>query len=282
MDSIKKKTKEVLEETPLLSLYMDFRQFLYFRYTVDGCVVSPPKAGRTWLRVMMAHALHYLYDTPILLDVHEIAQEDARVPYIYFTHDASNLHKNVQKSKTVHSTKFWKYDKTPIVFLHRDPRDMVVSYYHELVDRAQVPFEGDMSDFVRDERFGIRQTIAFMNNWHDYLEDREQAMYTSYEKMHEDTQRELIRIMDFFDIDIDEEGIAYAVQQARFEKMRKMEEEDALRDGRLRAAGGEGRDHHKVRKGKVGSFREELSEEDIAYVNRALEELHDDFGYAAD
>ena len=62
----------------------------YRRMRTDVYLVSFPKCGRTWLRVMIGRVLQLQYDLPPdadLVELHRLAELDARVPCIVATHD---------------------------------------------------------------------------------------------------------------------------------------------------------------------------------------------------
>src|SRR5512134_3911917 len=62
----------------------------YRRMRTDVYLVSFPKCGRTWLRVMLGRVFQLQYDLPPdadLVELHRLAELDARVPCIVATHD---------------------------------------------------------------------------------------------------------------------------------------------------------------------------------------------------
>lgn len=130
----------------------------YLNYRIhrnaDVFIVSFPKSGRTWLRVMVGKVLSEKFSRPFTVELEKLADEN--VPYIRMIHDGSNaVAQPLETDKR-------KYKNKGVVFLARDPRDTVVSYYFHLAKRDR-RFSGDIADFIRDERFGIERIIDFMN-----------------------------------------------------------------------------------------------------------------------
>ena len=81
---------------------------------------------------------------------------------------------------------------------------------------------------------------------------------------------------------IDRTAVDAAIEYGRFENMQRLERTNALNTPKLRPLGTREINSRKVRKGKVGSYREELSREDIAYVDDVVfRELAPQLGYAA-
>lgn len=246
--------------------------FKWHFYHADVCIVSPPKAGRTWLRLLLAHIFHYTHKTPVMLDVHKITSGRNDLPNMFFTHDTSAFHKSTRKE----DIDFKKYDNKKIVLLVRDPRDLIVSYYHQVADREK-KYTGTISDFIRDERLGIRRLIEFLNAWCSYVTNRNNVRVVMYERMQSDAQGEIRHLLDFVGLDnVPNNIIERAVKATQFNQMKRLESKNTLGDTRLSVRGGTGEAYQKVRRGKIGGYRDELSEEDCKFVDHTLTKLRCD------
>ena len=104
-----------------------------------------------------------------------MAKEKKKIPRISIIHGISSqlsVHFDFKKlqfrgtynesSKTVIS-KSLKSKK--IIFLVRDPRDIVVSLFHGSRTRDLVYDGSDISVFIRDKNCGFPKIIKFMNIW---------------------------------------------------------------------------------------------------------------------
>src|SRR6478736_3253650 len=98
-------------------------------------LVSFPKSGRTWLRVMLDD-----------LGINNTYSHDG-AGY----EDNSSIH-DLNPDKT-------KYAVGPVLLIVHDPRDIVVSGYFHLVHRLRLKEAHSMSHFVRDERHGIKKVV---------------------------------------------------------------------------------------------------------------------------
>ncbi len=76
-------------------------------------VLSFPKSGRTWLRAILGKYLELTHGIVFTTEFDNVARD--KLPKIKFTH---NLHR-------------MSYFSGKIIFLTRDPRDVVVSYYYQ-------------------------------------------------------------------------------------------------------------------------------------------------------
>ena len=231
-----------------------------FSLTISDChVVSFEKAGRTWLRVMLAKLISMKCRRRMRLDTQYMSL-GKKFPNILFSHAGANVKDNrINFSKVLRKKK--------IIFLVRDPRDLIVSLYHEYTKR-QLSYSGTISDFIRS---GVMHKVrGFMRYWtmemrkrpHDFLLIR-------YEDMKNDTEKEMRKIMKFLRVKISSEMIERAVAYGSIENMKKLEEKNTFKDDRMKAKSKD-KNSVKVRKGKVGSYKEELSKKDIQYINKVM------------
>lgn len=238
----------------------------------DAFIVSFPKAGRTWLRAMIGKILCEGYGKEFTTELESLA--DSNVPYIRITHDGAHIPAEpLEQDKS-------KYRNKKVLFLVRDPRDTVVSYYFQCTKR-NIKFTGDISTFIRDDGLGINRIINFMNIWARNQHVPREFLMVRYEDMHANPCAELRKVIDFLGINgIEDLDIRQAVDFGRFDNMLNLEKEGNLQGPRLRAGSEGDLDAYKVRKGKVGGYVEYLSIEDAKYVDdRVRENLDPIFGY---
>jgi hypothetical protein len=217
--------------------------------TMDA-VISFPKSGRTWLRVMLDQ-----YGVP--LD---------------WTHAGAG-HGNGRPISKLDTSTARKYRR--ILFLHRDPRDTAVSGYFQKLYRRD-GYSGTMSEFLRDPRHGIEKIIRYNQMWLELAASRPQTMVERYENLRANPEVALAGIIAFFGADVDSERIHTVVQDNTFDRMQEKEKagEYASVYGRiLSPADPDQPDSFKVRKGVVGGYVNELSDEDVAYCDAVVAEL---------
>ena len=229
----------------------------------DAYIVSFRKSGRTWLRIMIAKAISLQYDIPkIQLDTQYMSLFTS-APNIVFSHGGSNKPNN-----GINFRRWLKGKK--LILLVRDPRDDIVSLYHDYTVRHP-KISMSISGFVRHEQLGINYTLNYMNEWATELEKRKNpALLIRYEDLKQDAQRELIRALDFLQIPHTTEIIKKAVEFGSFENMRKMELSNQFKDSRLQTSNKSDANAFKTRKGRAGSYKEELCPEDILFVNKEM------------
>jgi len=264
--------------------------FNYFSIlTSDVCVVSFQKSGRTWLRLMLAKILALEYHLrPIKIETQMMTLFIPFIPNVYFSHVGCTAPAGKEKCfKKVISNRKVTLDfrkllrKKRLVFLTRDPRDIVVSLFHDHTKRNMWYEGNDISEFIRDPKWGISKIINFMNLWGEEIEKRfDFVLILRYEDLQKNTIKEFKKFLDFLMIDPSDNDIRKAVKYACFDNVRKMELEGTFKDERMRPKDIKDHNSYRARKGKVGSHKEELCDEDICYLDKKIkEELNPLFGY---
>ncbi len=87
-------------------------------------------------------------------------------------------------------------------------------------------------------------------------------------------------MLEFWGLDIEEKVIKRAVEYASFENMRRMEQEGKYNIITMGTRNPEDPNSYKVRKGKAGTYKEQLSPEIIQFIEKELQKsLTPEYGY---
>ncbi len=251
----------------------------------DVVFVSFGKSGRTWLRVMLSHVFRVLYDLPenALIGFDNFHHMNRNVPKMFFTHD------NYIKDFTGEAeTKRPFYDK-PVVLLARDPRDVAVSQFFQWKFRIKPgkvainnypPRGSDISlfDFVMgDNGGGMQANVDYLNLWAAEAANVQRFHLLRYEDLRANTHEELRKLLNFMQIDASEETVAAAVEYSAYDNMKKMESREQFRlaGGRMMPGDKDNPDSYKVRRAKVGGYRDYFSDEEVAAIDQRLAETLD-------
>jgi hypothetical protein len=208
--------------------------------------VSYPKSGRSWIRYMFTR----LGVTDFVRFHHDRFE---------FSDDKKPLHDfDIERRLKEYAS------VGRLVYFERDPRDIMVSLFHQVTGRFRDEFkyEEGISAFLRDDYFGAANLRAFRSMWNE-LSHSLGALRLSYEECHLDTLSVLRRLVDHYGLEVASDRLAEVVAESTFDRMRDVEETDAFDEPWLRRRHGAA----KMRRGKAGGFRDSLSAEDIAYLN---------------
>jgi hypothetical protein len=262
----------------------------YWKFSrCDYVFASYGKSGRTWVRVMISRYFKLAHDLPdrIIMGFDNFHKINRNVPKIFFTHDnyvrAYLGNPDTRKDFFGHKT----------VLLVRKPQDVAVSQFFQWKFRMRPykkllnkypPDGADISvyDFVMDQNQGLPRIINFLNGWASELEQFENLLVVRYEDLRSDAETELTKLMAFLGEDVDPQKIKDTVEFASVENMRKMEAQNYFwRSGsRVQARDTSDPNTYKVRKAKVGGYRDYFDDEQIAAIDAMVNErLTPAFGY---
>jgi len=257
----------------------------------DAVVVSFGKSGRTWLRVMISRLYQQVYDLPpdIVIGFDNFHNLDSRIPRLFFSHDnyLGDYTGNTESKAHFHDKK--------VLLLVRDPRDVAVSQFFQWRHRMRPgnkllngypPHGAEVSpfEFVCHEGGGLPKIIRFMNLWAREKHALRDFALVRYEDMRADPHQTLSRVARFLDIPAAQSQIYDAVAYASYENMKKMEAGDGFRlgGGRMAPRDRSNPDSFKVRRAKVGGYRDYFDDQQVRHINAMMAATLDpEFGYDA-
>jgi hypothetical protein len=201
-------------------------------------VVSHPKSGRTWLRFML---------------------------------DRLGLHLRYQHPSGCSLPDEWQEKR--IIFLHRDPRDVLVSFWYHATRRQKL-WSGSLSDLIADPELGLESLLRLNLYWKSVVDASDRGLALAYEDLHADAAAALQRVARFVHgRSYAHEHIARAVAEGRFERMHEVERSgkgSRLYGNILAPADPMDENSYKTRRGRIGAWKTELAPEDAALAERLL------------
>lgn len=230
----------------------------------DVVLVGWPKSGNTWLQNGVAGLLYGLQPewTPD-------AVIQTLVPDLHWF----PAYRRFQSPMFFKSHSLPRPEYRRVVYLVRDGRDALVSFYHH-----QAAVTGSAPEW----RELLAQGAGEFGTWAQHVRAWQENPYHAelltirYEDMKDDLPRELTRLCAFSELERDESMIQAAAENASFAKMK-------LQDQRFGQSGaGWPSGVPFVRRGKVGSHQDEMPPEVLqAFVEQSREALSH-YGYLSD
>ncbi|MFZ5654767.1 MAG: sulfotransferase domain-containing protein [Pseudomonadota bacterium] len=254
----------------------------------DWVLMSWGKSGRTWLRVMLSRFYQLRCNLPEseLLDFDNLHRRNPAAPRVFFTHN------NYLRDYTGNWQSKAHFAGKPMVLLVRDPRDVAVSQYFQWRFRMQprkkllngYPPHGtpiELFDFVTDPQVGLPRVIDYFNDWAASRAELSALLLVRYEDMRADPRRELGRILAFTGTPGTPQEIAAAVEFAAYDNMQRLEASGFFRasGARVRAADAGNPQSFKVRRAKVGGYRDYFDDAKCAALDAMVRRLDPLFGY---
>lgn len=240
--------------------------------TTATYLISHPKSGVTWLKVCLGKL--FQLESAGFCDKTFVKQRpyfDVALPNVIFSFAGADAdHEKI--TDTLDADRFRHKKK---ILLIRDPRDVVVSYYFQMskrLNRQGIPayYSGTIHDFIRDERFGIKRIIHFMNFLSESVFDAETDIMIKYEDMHAGMHHEIDRICRFHRFFPSKHHVDLAIEFSMLKNMRKMEWEGYYDHAEMAPGNREDKESFKVREGVVGGYMNHLSDDDRRFVAHAV------------
>ena len=171
------------------------------------------------------------------------------------------------------------YYKRNIIYLARDPRDVVVSMYFQRTRRDK-DYTGSLQDFIHNDVGGLDTIIRFYNAWADSFPHIDRLLLLQYEEMRADPLLTLVKLFEFMDHAPDREIIQHSIDACSFERMKKMERDNQFSRSWLKAGDVNDEESFKVRRGKIGGYTDYLDADEIGRIENIIKtRLSPVFGY---
>ncbi len=225
----------------------------------DVWLISFPRSGVTWLSFLLANLMVRYCKKDIKVNFETIYNI---VPDIHYKKsDIPENSKFAPFPRVIKSHSEYLSDYKRVIYLIRDPRDVMVSYYDYLTKRINGPRFKDFSEFIRDKSYGIvawcKHLKSWMNRW---------DIIIRYEDFKKNPFVQLRKISSFLAINnIVESDIKFAVEKSSFKNMQLMERKEGMVKSK---------DFKKnfvfMRQGKIGVWKDLFNESDSEYYRRQV------------
>ena len=219
----------------------------------DSILLSYPKSGRTWLRMILAKILDEKgYNT----------EEYEMLPAFHLSID--DIKKRFGPNINV-------------VFLHRNIGDVLLSHHHERTTSTRSgPKLNNFSiqEFIRDENYGAVSIAKYNVKCFDSLKFFKKSKVITYEDMSQDANSVVKEVASFLGIGATNEEIKNAVEYSDFNNMQKIDQGKG-KNYLSNYKGNFGKSPGRVRKGKVNDYLDVLEKEDVDFIKK-IQEIQDE------
>ncbi|PYX29907.1 MAG: sulfotransferase [Acidobacteria bacterium] len=263
--------RAIVEAKRMFGLHSPGRNLAVF--PDDTFLVSFPKSGNTWARFLIANLVRPN-------ETIDFSNVNSVIPGPEVTRNRDLM--RIPRPRIIKSHQYFDPRYKQVIYIVRDPRDVVVSQYHFQRKRKIVADGFPLSDFV--SKFLAGET-CFYGSWGEHVgswlatrRGQPGFLLLRYEDMVSDSARELARVASFLGRACTNEEIDQAVQRSSADTMRQLEKSQSqlftsTKDTR--------KDIPFVRAAKAGGWRTALSEESAARIEEAWGHLISWLGYEA-
>lgn len=236
------------------------------KYNPDLFIVSFPKSGRTWHRVILGsyYCLHKDLDLKLAAEPQEIALK-YNLPYPKYTHDGANFDNNRSPDDPrVAASEGW--GNKPVIVIVRDIHDTLTSAYFHARYRQKV-FSGTIGEFIRQPETGADKILTAWKKWEKSLQHASRSLIIRYEDMHHNTIGTMTQSMEFMQLrNINPDLLAQAIEFSKADNLRELERKNYFKSGRLRSEESAPEEALKVRSAKIGDHVNHLTQKDLDFI----------------
>lgn len=237
----------------------------------DVFLVSFPKSGNTWTRFLLANLVHP-EEPATFANIHRLIPD----PTITTKRDLDRT----RRPRIIKSHECFDPRYPSVIYIVRDPRDVVVSQYHYHRKLRRIEDDSPIEKFVT--RFLAGETCPHGSwgqnvvTWLAASEGNPRFLLLRYEDMVADTARELRKVVVFLDLNAGPEQIAQAVERSSAGRMRKLEQAQSDQCGLTKDSR---KDLSFVRAAGSGGWRSELPVPMVERIEAAWGPLMRHLGY---
>lgn len=240
-------------------------------YPDDVFLVSYPRSGNTWTRFLIANMVWP--DDPATF-----ANIETKIPDIY--KDTRRELARVKRPRILKTHEYFDPRYKKVIYIVRDPRDVVISYYHFHRKKRVISDNYPLAEYVA--RFVVGEVDAYgswMENVASWLATRQRSrdfLLLRFEDMLLDPPRELAKVAAFLGIHRSAEQLARAAELSSADNMRKMESEQMDIWVNTKSTR---KDIPFVRSGIAGGWKSSLSPEMVDLIQYSWRQMMVDLGY---
>lgn len=231
----------------------------------DIFLVSFPKSGNTWTRFLLAN-LRFPDQDVTWANINRLVPDP--------TGTAKRDFDRLPRPRVIKSHECFDPRYPRVIYIVRDPRDVVVSQYHYHRKIRRIEDDSPIEEFVT--RFLAGQTCPHgswgqnVSTWLCTSERDPRFLLLRYEDLVADTARELMKVVEFLHLTMSPEQIRNAVERSSADQMRKLEETQTNKNELMK---GSRKDLTFVRAARAGGWRSDLPAPMVARIEAAWGDL---------
>ncbi len=254
-------------------------------------IVAHQKSGNTWLRTMISRYFQVKYALPsdVIAKSDELHRRQSAIPPVFCT----NGHYSYQSiiAETLDGDRGASpLRQKPVLFISRHPADLAVSWYFQFTKREseakvelinatlEQPIDRrsiSLQEFVLESELGLSFLIDYLNTWKRRVARLTEGHFTSYEAMRADPASTLIQVLGLMGEPCLASAVDEAIRFTSFDNLKKLEESGHFARGGISRQSNTDPNARKVRRGKIGGYRDYFTAEQLAHMDEMVNQRLD-------
>lgn len=238
----------------------------------DIFLVSYPKSGNTWLRFILAELMHPEAAA-------DFANIDQIIPDIYKT-----SHRDIGRApqpRVLKSHEPLDVRYQSVIYIVRDPRDVLLSYYHYKLLRNAFDESYSIDSFAEEFLKGSLETFGswgdHVGGWLGARSKHPRFLFLRYEDMLADTLGQLQKISSHLSLRTSVEKLEDVVERCSLATLKQSEKNTGARWKTLTHSR---RDKSFIREGKSGGGKKKLSAHTLNQLDEQFGIQMQELGYS--
>ncbi|MDZ7831110.1 MAG: sulfotransferase domain-containing protein [Desulfobacterales bacterium] len=246
--------QRILKQIKSAYSYWGFR---FFIRPTDTFIVSYPKSGTTWLSFLVANILK---DDLTVLNLKNSINYIPDINKVYLKRKGY-LHGSLKTFNQMQSPRIFKvhspYDPLlkKVIYVLRDPRDVMISYWH-YQRMCNKNFFLDLKSFIELDDIWPCRWDSHVAGWLN-APNKTNILFVYYESLKQNPEYCLKKVLDFIGITYGNKQISTAIKSSSFKSMQTLEDRYGTSE-KL-----QNRQERFVRKGLAGGWKQELDAESL-------------------
>ena len=199
----------------------------------DVFLVSYPRSGNTWLRFIISNLVDPL--TPV-----DFVTLEHRAPDIHINSDRAM--QRLSDPRFLKSHEYFDHRYRRVLYVVRDPRDIVSSYYRYHINYGHLPdgYSGSLylKQFLDGKLDRCGTWLEHVGSWLGARNGEPSFRLLQYDEMLRDPAKLARELCDFLDLERSDVEITTAVSNSNRDRMRELERTQRTRSPILRGGRG--------------------------------------------
>lgn len=219
----------------------------------DVILASFPRSGNTWTRFLLCNLISLIEWEGKTVDLQIL---NKTMPELGINSLLNSWpHFTIPRVIKTHKPHLPLFKKNRAIGVVRDPRDVMVSFYHYKKDRKG-EYSGTFADFIRNRSFGLESWFRHYKSWQNHW-----TIMIRYGDLRGDTFREFSRILTVLGTNHSENVIRAAIDRSDIRNVRKVDKVSPV----------SGKNRRLARDGRSRQWVSYFDERDLLYYNKLVE-----------